>query len=153
VPQPNAKKVVRYRREGAGSFDAPLDRVFAYMSAGNHPHQALKSHRLLGRSGNIITVESEIFNPDGSTFTTTITHKLNQPRGVETSMTGGAFDGARFVQSYTQVNGRVVVDLDGEFPAFPGMPEAEEIKMLDGFFAQILREDAATLKTWAPDAR
>ena len=95
----------RYRRDGAGSFEAPLEKVFAYMSAGNHQHRAFKSHRLVGKSGNIVTVESEVYNPDGSTFTTTITHKLNQPRGVETTMSGGAFDGARFVQSYAPNNG------------------------------------------------
>ena len=152
VPQPNAKKTLRYRREGVGSFEAPLDWVFAYMSADNHPHQALKSYKLLGKSGNIVTVESEMYNPDGSTFKTTITHKLNQPLGIDTTMTGGGFDGARFALRYTKVDGAVRVDIDGEFPAFPDMPEADELKMIDGFFTQIFSEDAVTLKTWAPRA-
>ena len=47
------------------------------MSAGNHPHAAFKRHELKSVTGNIVTVEAEIYNPDGSTFTTTITHRLN----------------------------------------------------------------------------
>ena len=31
----------------------------------------------------------------------------------------------------------------------PGMPDADTLKMIDGFFTQIFNEDAATLKTWA----
>jgi len=57
--------------------------VIKYMSAGNHPHRAFKSHRLVGQSGNVVTLESE------------------------------PFDGARFVHSYTptgQDRGRFRVD-------------------------------------------
>jgi hypothetical protein len=122
------------------------------MSAGNHPHKAFRSHRLVSRSGNVVTLESEIFNPDGSTFTTTITHRLNPPTGVETTMTGGPFNGARFVHSYTQTNGRTRVDLEGDFPAFPGMAEADELQMIDSFFSMVFAEDAATLRSWLPVA-
>jgi hypothetical protein len=79
---------------------------------------------------------------------TTIKHKLNPPTGVETTMIGGPFDGARFVHSYTPAGGRTKVDLEGEFPAFPGMSEADELKMLDGFFSTVFAEDTATLRTW-----
>ena len=91
-------------------------------------------------------LSSEIYNPDGSTHKTTITHILNPPIGVETTMTGGPFDGARFVHSYTALDGRTKVDLEGHFPALPGMPEAEELKMIDGFFSTVFAEDTATLK-------
>jgi alkyl hydroperoxide reductase subunit AhpC len=148
VPQPNAKKVVRYRRDDAGAFDAPLDRIFAYMSAGDHPHQAFKSHKLVGKSGNIVTIDSEIYTPEGATFKTIITHKLSKPNGIESTMTGGAFDGARFNTSYKQASGKVVVGIDGEFPAMAGVPEADQLKMIDGFFTQAFNEDAVTLRTW-----
>jgi len=147
---PGAKKMVRYKKDRIATFDATIDRVFEYMSAGNHPHRAFKSHRLLGRSGNVVTVASEVFNPDGSTFTTTITHRLNPPVGIETTMTGGPFDGARFVHSYTQADGRTTVDLEGDFPAFPRMSEADELKMIDGFFTMVFGEDTVTLRTWTP---
>jgi alkyl hydroperoxide reductase subunit AhpC len=149
VPQPAAKPVVRYRKDSIATFDVPPTTVFKYMSAGNHPHAAFKSHRLVGVAGNIVTVEAEVYNPDGSTFTTTITHTLNQPKGVETTMKGGPFDGARFTHSYTAVGDKTKVDLAGDFPAFPGMPEADELAMIDGFFTGVFNEDTATLRKWA----
>jgi alkyl hydroperoxide reductase subunit AhpC len=150
VPPPApATAIVRYQKEGVGTFDAPVEKIFRYMSAGNHPHKAFKSHRLVGVNGNVVTVQAEVYNPDGSTFTTTITHLLNPPSGVETTMSGGPFDGARFAHRYTPANGKVQVDLRGEFPAMPGMPEADELKMIDGFFTMIFAEDAETIRTWA----
>jgi hypothetical protein len=92
---------------------------------------------------------AEVYNPDGSTFTTTIKHKLNPPKGIETTMIGGAFDGARFTHSYTPTGGRTKVDLEGDFPAFPGMSEADELKMIDGFFTMVFAEDMATLRSWS----
>ena len=78
---------------------------------------------------------AEVYNPDGSTFKTTIMHALNPPNGIETTMIGGAFDGARFAHSYTPTDGKTKVDLEGDFPAFPGMSEADELRQIDGFFA------------------
>ena len=150
MPQPAAPKpVVRYKKESIATFDATPETIFRYMSAGNHPHKAFKSHRLVGVSGNVVTLESEIYNPDGSTFTTTITHTLNPPSGVVTTMNGGPFDGARFVHAYTPMGRKTRVDLEGEFPAFPGMPEADELQMIDGFFTAVFNEDMATLRAWA----
>jgi hypothetical protein len=116
------------------------------MSAGGHPHMAFKSHKLVGVSGNKVTIAAEVYNPDGSTFSTTILHSLMPPKGVETTMIGGAFDGARFVHSYTPQGGGVKVDLEGDFPAFPGMSEADELRMIDGFFTTAFAEDAVTLR-------
>jgi hypothetical protein len=90
--------------------------------------------------------EAEIFNPDGSTFKTTIT-QLNPPKGVETTMTGGPFDGARFVHSHKSMGGQTKVDLEGNFPAFPRMPEAEEL-MINRFFTAVFAEDTVTLRNW-----
>lgn len=119
------------------------------MSAGNHPHAAFKSHRLVSVSRNVVTVDAEVFNPDGSTFKTTITHKLNPPKGIETTMNGGPFSGSKFVHSYTPIGSKTKVDLEGDFPAFPGMSETDELKMIDGFFTMVFAEDTATLETWS----
>jgi len=139
---------VHYKRDGIATFDAATEKVFEYMSAGNHPHAAFKSHRLVGVSGGVVTAEAEIDNPDGSTFQTTIEHRLDPPKGIETTMIGGAFDGARFVHTYTPVGGQTRVDLEGDFPALPGMSEADELEMVDGFFTMVFNEDSATLRTW-----
>jgi len=150
VPQPGAaKNMVRYKRDGIATFDATTDTIFKYMSAGNHPHAAFKSHNLVGVAGNVVTIDAEVYNPDGSTFQTRIVHRLNAPADIESTMSGGPFDGARFVHSYTPQGRRTKVDLDGEFPAFPGMPEADVLRMIDGFFTTAFAEDTATLRAWA----
>lgn len=138
---------MHYKRDGIATFDAATEKVVEYMSAGNRPLAAFKSHRLMGVSGGVVTVEAEIDNPDRSTFQTTIKHRLDPPNGIETTMIGGAFDGARFVHAYTPVGGRTRVDLEGDFPALPAMSEADEFEMIDGFFAMVFNEDIATLRT------
>lgn len=140
---------VHFKKHGIATFDATTEKIFRYMSAGNHPHKAIKSHRLIGVRGNVVTVDAEFYNPDGSTFRTTVTHLLNPPRNIVTTMTGGPFDGARFVHSYTPLGSQTKVDLEGEFPALPGLGEADELKMIDGMFSMLFAEDTATLQTWA----
>ena len=140
---------VHYKKDEIATFDAPPEKIFRYMSSGGHPHQAFKSHRLVGITENEVTVAAEIFNPDGTTFTTTIKHKLNPPVGVETTMTDGPFDGARFVHSYTPMGARTRIDLEGDFPALPGMTEEDELKMIDGFFTMVFNEDTDTIRTWS----
>jgi hypothetical protein len=122
------------------------------MSSGNHPHAAFKSHTLVGVSDNVVTVVAEIYNPDGSTFETTIENRLDPPKQVETRMIGGAFDGARFTQSYTPMGDQTKLDVEGDFPEMPGMAEADELKMIDDFFTMVFAEDTVTLRTWSPDA-
>jgi alkyl hydroperoxide reductase subunit AhpC len=148
VTQPgNTTKSIRYVKRGITTFPVSIEDVFEYMSEGGHHHAAFKSHKLVGITSNVVTVEAEILNPDGSTFKTTITHKLNPPKGIETTMNGGAFDGAKFVHSYTQTGSGTRVDLEGDFPVFPGMQEANELKMINDFFTMVFIEDTATLAT------
>src|SRR5262249_19722060 len=125
---------VHYNNEGIATFDAPTEKVFQYMSAGNHPHAAFKSHRLVGGPANVVTVAAQVYTPDGSPFETRIEHRLDPPRGLETSMSGGPFDGAKFVHSYTDLGDRTRVDLEGDFRALPEMSEAEELTMINEFF-------------------
>lgn len=139
---------MHYKRDGIAVFPTTTDRVFQYMRVGGHKHAAFKAHKLVGVTGDMVTIDAEIFNPDGSTFKTTIVHKLSPPKGVDTSMEGGAFSGAKFRHSYTTTSAGTKVDLEGEFPAMPGMKEEDEIKMIDGFFSAIFAEDTATLRAW-----
>jgi heme-degrading monooxygenase HmoA len=146
-----ATPTVHYEKDAVATFDVPVERVFAYMSAGNHPHRAFKSHRLVGVAGNVVTVAVEAFDEDGSTTEMTVEHRLDPPKGIVTTMAGGHFDGATFVHSYTALGDRTKVDLAGDFPALPGMSEAEELAMIDGFFTMVFGEDAETLRTWSPN--
>jgi len=151
VPQPPASLFVRYRKDGIAAFDATPETIFQYMSAGNHPHAAFKRHEVKSVEDNLVTVEAELYNPDGSTSTTSITHRLNVPNGIETKVTGGAFDGARFTHTYTQRGDTTQVDIEGEFPPMPGMSEADQWQMIDGFFTMVFAEDTETLRQWSPD--
>src|SRR5262245_16904068 len=121
------------------------------MRVGNHPHQAFKSHRLVGVVGNVVTVAVGAFNHDGSTTEMTVEHRLDPPTEIVTTMAGGHFDSAaRFVHSYTPLGDRTKVDLEGDFPALPGMSEAEELAMIDGFFTMT---SARTRRRSAPGPR
>ena len=146
---------VRYQHDGIATFPTTTDTIYEYMSRGGHQHAAFKSHHLSGVNGDVVTIDAEIYNPDGSAFSTPIEHRLNPPRGVETKMIGGAFDGARFTHTYTPADGQTRVDLEGEFPDMPGMSETDELGMIDGFLTMVFDEDTTTLRTWAPssDAR
>jgi hypothetical protein len=141
---------VHFKKDGIATFDATTDKIFSYMSAGNHPHAAIRSHQLVGVSDRVVTVDAEMYNPDGSTFKMTIEHRLDPPRGVETSFKGGPFDGARFTHTYTPMNGQTKVDLEGDSPAMPGMAEADQLQMIDAMFTTFFEEDTATLRTWSP---
>jgi hypothetical protein len=140
---------VHYEHDGIATFPTTTDTIFRYMSEGGHRHAAFKRHELASLEDGVVTLDAEVFNPDGSTFTTTIVHRLDPPNGVETTMIGGPFDGARFTHRYTAVDGGTKVDLEGDFPDMPGMPEADELAMIDGFFTLIFDEDTATLQTWS----
>jgi hypothetical protein len=142
---------IHYTKDGIATFDAAPATIFAYMSAGGHPHAAFKSYRLAGIDDGVVTVIAEVYNPDGSTFETTIRHRLDPPNGIETTMSGGPFDGARFVHAYTIVGAETKVDLEGDFPLLPGIPEPDELAMIDGFFTAVFAEDAVTLRTWSPE--
>jgi heme-degrading monooxygenase HmoA len=142
---------VHYERDDVATFAVPVERIFEYMRDGNHPHKAFKSHRLVGVDGNVVTVAIEAYNPDGSTTALTVEHRLDPPAGIVTTMTGGHFDGARFAHSYTPLGDRTRIDLKGDFPALPGMSEAEELAMIDGFFTMVFGEDAETIRTWSPN--
>lgn len=140
--------MVHYKKESIIIFDVGNDKIFKYMKTGNHSHRSFKSHKLIGVSGNVVTIDAEIYNQDGTTFNTTIIHKLNPPKGIETTMKGGAFNGAVFTHTYTPMGDKTKVDLEGEFPEFPGKSESDELKMIDGFFTEIFSEDKATLQKW-----
>jgi hypothetical protein len=140
---------VHYKRDSIATFDGTTDKIFRYMSNGDHQHAAFKSHKLVDVSENVVTIAAQIYNPDGSTFSTQIVHTLDPPRGVETTMNGGPFDGARFVHTYTAGSGTTRVDLEGDFPTMPGMAEAEQLAMIDGFFTMVFDEDTETLRTWS----
>jgi len=147
VPQPGGR--LRFRREAIATFDATTDKIFSYMRAGNHPHKAFKSHQVVGIADDVVTVDVNVYNPDGSTTNMTVKHRLEAPRRIETTMIGGHFDGARFTHNYTPTGERTKVDLEGDFPKLAGMTEADELKMIDGFFTTVFAEDAATLRTWS----
>jgi alkyl hydroperoxide reductase subunit AhpC len=146
VPQPHGR--VHYSKHGIATFDVPVDTVFVYMCAGDHRHKAFKSHKLRAIDGDLVTVEVEIYNPDGTTSFSTLFHELSRPNGITSTMNGGTFDGAQFVHMYTSAGDHTIVDVAADFPRLPEMSEEQELEMIDGFFTTVFAEDAATLRTW-----
>ena len=47
---------------------------------------------------------------------------------------------------YIPMGNRTKLDLEGDFPAMPGMSEADELKMIDEFFTTVFTEDNANLQ-------
>lgn len=137
---------VHYKKEGIAMFPVTTEKIFEYMNEGDHRHAAFKSYKLFGKSGNVVMVDAEIYNPDGSTFRTIMAITLNPPKGIQATMNGGAFSGAVIRHSYTPTGDKTRVDVEGDFPGFPGMSEEDEIKMIDGFFTTAMAEDSATLQ-------
>jgi hypothetical protein len=120
IGQGTQLKSLDYKRDRITTFPLPVQDVFKYMSRGNHRHAAFKSHTLVGIAGNEVTVEAEIFNQDGSTVVTNITHRLNPPKGIETTMSGGAFSGAKFTtltQTWTAKQSLTWKVISPRFPA------------------------------------
>jgi heme-degrading monooxygenase HmoA len=141
---------VHYKHDAIAIFPVSPERVIEYMSSGGHPHQAFKSHRRTGIGSGVVDIAAEMYTHDGSIAELTIQHRLDPPKGIETTMLTGPFGGARFTHTYTPVEGGTKIDLEGDFPAMPGMSEADELAMIDGFFTMVFGEDAVTLATWEP---
>jgi ligand-binding SRPBCC domain-containing protein len=129
-----------------GIFDASVENIWNYMTAHEHRHAAFKSYRVVQTSGNQVTVEAEIYNPDKTTQNATIKHTMNPPKGFETTISGGPMDGARFSHVYTPMGDKAKVDLEGDFRPIAGMQEADQRKMLDDFFTMAFNEDNANLQ-------
>jgi hypothetical protein len=138
--------LVHYKSDGI--FDAPIDKLWRYIqSEDDHKHSFLKSSKVLGMSGNTVTVENESYSPDGkTTYMSTATHAMNPPQGMESSIKGGPMDGARWKLTYTPMGDRTKVDMEGDFSPLPGMDEKVMWKMLDDFFTNAFNEDNANLK-------
>lgn len=49
---------LHYTRNGIATFDATTEKIFRYMSTGNHRHAAFKAHHLVRNSNGMVTVES-----------------------------------------------------------------------------------------------
>ena len=133
--------------ESDGIFDASLEKLWKYLSSEEHTHSAFKSYRVASESGNEVTIDAELFNPDGKTTSkATFTHRMNPPTSWETTVKGGAMDGAVFKHTYTPMGDKTKVELKGDYKAIPGMSESAQLKMLDDFYTTGFKEDNANLQ-------
>ena len=133
--------------ESDGVFDAPLEKVWKYLSGTEHTHSGFKSYKVASQSGNEVTIDAEVFNPDGKTTSKAIfKHIMNPPVGWQTTVKGSAMDGAVFNHTYTPMGNKTKVELKGDYKAIPGMSESAQIKMLDDFYTTGFNEDNANLQ-------
>ncbi len=133
--------------ESDGVFDAPLEKVWKYLSSMEHTHSGFKSYKVASQSGNEVTIDAEVFNPDGKTTSKAIfKHIMNPPIGWQTTVKGSAMDGAVFNHTYTPIGNKTKVELKGDYKAIPGMSESAQLKMLDDFYTTGFNEDNANLQ-------
>lgn len=137
---------VHYKKAGIATFATSVEDVFNYMRGGDHRHIGFRRHKLIDAHNDEVTLEAEVYHPDGSTFTSLIVHTLKPPNRIDTAIFGGALDGARFSQVYCATPIGTQVDVEGDFPTYPATSEADGLKLIDGFLTILFAEDAMSLR-------
>lgn len=135
---------IHYKSDGI--FNAPVEKVWKYVQAADHQHTAFKTYNVVEQSGNQVTVKAEIYNPDRTTEISTFKYTMSPPKQMDTTVTGGTLDGARFTHTYTPLGENTRVDLEGEFKPIPRVTQAEQLKSIDAFFTTAFNEDNANLQ-------
>jgi hypothetical protein len=135
---------IHYKSDGI--FDAPVEKVWKYMPAADHQHSAFKSYNVVSQSGNQVTAKAEIYNPDRTTQTSTIEYTMTPPREMNSKVTGGAMDGARFTNTYTPMGEKTRIEIEGDFTPIPGVTKVDQLKSIDAFFTTAFNEDNANLQ-------
>ena len=137
-------KLVHYESDGV--FDAPVDKIWKYMAGENHEHSFIKSTKILSQSGNQMSIEQEILNPDGTTYRSRLDQTINPPTGWEGTFSGGPIDGATMKHTYIPMGNRTKVELKADHRPMPGVSESEQLKMIDEFYTRAFDEDNANLQ-------
>ncbi|HXQ92621.1 MAG TPA: SRPBCC family protein [Nitrososphaerales archaeon] len=135
---------IHYKSDGI--FNVPVEKVWKYMPAADHQHSAFKTYNVVEQAGNQVTVKAEIYNKDRTTQTSTFKYTMSPPKQMNTTIIGGAMDGATFTHTYTPLGEKTRVDLEGDFKPIPGVNKEEQLKSIDAFFTTAFNEDNANLQ-------
>lgn len=132
-----------YILDEGSEFDAPLDKIWKYLSSQDHMHQSIK---MLNRemSGNVVTLTSER-SVMGKTVIVKVRNTLYPPFGMVQEFLEGPMQGSRAFQYYIPKGNRTGVAVVGDY-VMAGVSE-QAIRDAVGAQAQkSFEEDNANLK-------
>lgn len=134
-----------------GVYEASIDKIWKYLQDGTpgvHNHRSILGAKTLEETGNAVTQEWEMRNPDGKTSrkeTWRLTY--NPPVGFEMESIGGASKGTRYSHRYTPMGNKTRVEVEGEF-RIQGMDDASTKKAALGFLSEVFEEDTRNLRAY-----
>jgi hypothetical protein len=135
-----------FLRDAGSEFDAPLDRVWAFVGSGDHHSQAhrhtnTRRRRLPGNAGEYSWKQP--FR--GRTERFTMRWRSYHPLGVGYEVLAGPFEGSRFFLFYRPRGGRTGVEIVGEFVS-PTLPARSVRSAVRDFFAVEFEQDRAAIE-------
>lgn len=129
-----------------GVFDAPIDKVWKYISDDMmHQHKSFKVTST-EEQGNAMIMHADVANPGGmGTHKETWKMVVNSPKGFELEYLAGPMKGSRHTHTYTPVGNKTRVEVSGEFRA-EGMDDESTKRAVLAYFAEVFEEDQAAMK-------
>ncbi|MDH2900208.1 MAG: hypothetical protein PXY39_04485 [archaeon] len=126
------------------TFDAPIDKVWKYLSSDQHRHPSIK---LLNRevNGNTVVLTSER-NIMGKTMVVKVKNTLYPPFGMVQEHIEGPLKGSRAFQYYIPKGGKTGVCVVGDY-VMQGMNDEQSVRQVVLQQAQtVFDEDNSNLK-------
>jgi hypothetical protein len=127
------------------TFDAPIDKVWKYLSSDQHRHPSVK---LLNRevNGNTVVLTSER-NIMGKTMLVKVKNTLYPPFGMVQEHIEGPLKGSRAFQYYIPRGGKTGVCVVGDY-VMQGMDDEQSVRQVVLQQAQtVFDEDNSNLKS------
>jgi len=131
-----------------GVFDAPLEKIWRYMNAGeqDHQHRSSRITKVLEQKGNTMVLEAEVRNATGSgTHKETWKFIMNPPKSWDTEYLSGPMKGTKHTHTYTSIGDKTKVEVAGDFRV-EGFDEAATRKAILAYLEEVFNEDNAALK-------
>jgi hypothetical protein len=132
-----------YILDEGSAFDAPIDKVWKYLSSQDHMHPSIK---VLNRemSGNVVTLTSER-NIAGKTAVVKVRNTLYPPFGMVQEFLEGPLQGSKAFQYYIPKGDKTGVTVVGDY-VMSGAPEQAVRDAVSTQAQRSFDEDNANLK-------
>ncbi len=132
-----------YILDEGSEFDAPIDKVWKYLSSQDHVHQSVK---MLNRelTGNSVTLTSER-NVMGKTVVVKIRNTLYPPFGFVQEFLEGPMQGSRAFEYYIPKGSKTGVTVVGDY-LMPGVSDQAIRDAISAQSEKSFEEDNANLK-------
>jgi len=131
-----------------GIFEAPVEKIWKYINDQNeHEHSAVRFTKVIEQSGNNMTAEVEVKNPDGSSHMETWKMTMSPPKSHNTDVLAGPMKGSKYTHTYTPMGNKTKVVVEGDFYA-QGMDDASIKKAVLAMWETVFNEDNNNLKNY-----